>query len=33
MILFIGTRSFFGPVNKNLGLHHALASQRACHKH
>lgn len=33
MILFIGTRSFFVPVNKSLGLHHTLASQRACHKH
>ena len=33
MILFIGTRSYFVQVNKRLGLHHTLASQRACHKH
>ena len=33
MILSIGTHSFFVQVNKNLGLHHTLASQRACHKH
>lgn len=33
MILFIGTRSLSVQVNKSLGLHHTLASQRACHKH